>query len=123
MTNAVHLFWRGRLCYAVASAWLTYTSVRLRHCFPRKPLDVNIDYLAVALFMVQGAHHWCRMTATDISPWYHLRIASTLGTCFLLYCFRCVRSTYEPLVDAYEAGVHVMASIGHHLIAWRLAQQ
>lgn len=124
ITNAMHVLWRGQFCYAIASVLLTYTSVQLRRCFPRRTLDLKLDYLAVALFIAYGAKHWHRTSVvTDAGLGYHLIVGSTVGICALLRQYRCNLSVYKPLVDVYEAAIHLVACTGHHLIAWRIEQQ
>ena len=118
LTNAAHVWLRGSPWYAVVSVWLTYTSVRLRRCFPRRPEDVYMDYVAIGLYITQGAYHWCRLKNESLV--YHGLIASAFVLCALLYRRRCNLLTYEARVDVYEASVHMVASMGHHLIAWRL---
>ena len=118
LTNAAHVWWRGCPWYAMASVWLAYTSVRLRRCFPRRPEDVYMDYVAIGLYITQGAYHWRRIM--NVSVGYHSLIASTFVIDAILYRRRCDLLTYESRVDVYEASVHMVASMGHHLIAWRL---
>lgn len=120
ITNAIHLWWRRQFCYAMVSVLLTYTSLRLRRHFPCRTFDLNVDYLVVALFISHGAWQWLRIAVTDVNPGYHLIVVSTFVFCILLHEVRRKKLVYEPLVDVYEAIIHMVASTGHHLIAWKI---
>ena len=120
ITNAIHLWWRRHFCYATVAVLLTYTSLRLRRHFPCRTVDLNVDYFAVAVFILCGAWQWLQMVVTDVDVGYHFIVVSTFVFCTLLHEVRRKKLAYEPLVDVYEATIHVVASTGHHLIAWKL---
>lgn len=117
LLNATHVWWRGKFFYGVTSLGITYTSVRLRQSYPSRTLDLYIDYIAICFFMFQGWVHWCTLT---IGIGFHVLIASTVIMCAFLYKCRREKPDDNPLVDRLEAAVHVVASFGHHLIAWGL---
>ena len=120
ITNAIHLWRRRKFCYAMVSVLLTYTCLRLRRHFPCRTFDLNIDYLVVAIFIAHGAWQWLRIAVTDVDPRYQLVVVSTFVFCTLLHEVRRKKLVYEPLVDVYEAIIHMVASTGHHLVAWKI---